>query len=182
MAHPHTLILAGALVVALGLVFAAAFAALRAAAAARRAVELAEAAAQEAARQQVTRDETLERLQDHVSRGIQILAKAPSAAGQQQAPDPEAFIAEIERLQGISASISSLAEEGLSGVLAARSACEVAKTSPRPPEDDLRRDPSAPCTPLPQPLAEDGSALERRRGIELLTAALAGWLFARFAR
>lgn len=75
MAHPHTLILAGALVVALGLVFAATFAALRASAAARRAVELAEAAAQESARQQVARGETLEWLQDHVSRGVQILAR-----------------------------------------------------------------------------------------------------------
>lgn len=75
MAHPHTLILAGALIVALGLVFSAVFAALQAAAAARRAVELAEAAAQETARQQVARGETLEWLQDHVSRGIQILAK-----------------------------------------------------------------------------------------------------------
>lgn len=79
MAHPHTLILAGALVVALGLVFAAAFAALRAAAAARRAVELAEASAKESERQQVARGETLEWLQDHVSRGIQILAKGCSS-------------------------------------------------------------------------------------------------------
>lgn len=75
MAQPHTLILAGALIVALGLAFSAVFAALRAAAAARRAVELAEAAAQETARQQGARGETLEWLQDHVSRGIQILAK-----------------------------------------------------------------------------------------------------------
>lgn len=80
MAHPHTLILAGALVVVLGLVFAAAFAALRAAAAARRAVELAEAASQESARQQAARGETLDRLQDHVSRGIQLLARGCESA------------------------------------------------------------------------------------------------------
>lgn len=97
-------------------------------------------------------------------------------------PDPEAFAGEIERLQGFSAAIRSLAEEGLSGVLAARSACEVAQTALRPREDGLRRDPSASCTPRPQPLAADGSEPARRRGIELLTAALVGWLLARFAR
>ncbi|WP_448869604.1 hypothetical protein [Delftia acidovorans] len=87
MAQPHTLILAGALIVALGLVFSAVFAALRAAAAARRAVELAEAAAQETARQQVARGETLERLQDHVSRGVQILAKGCEINKQKQAEE-----------------------------------------------------------------------------------------------
>lgn len=75
MEHLPILILSGALVLALGLAFVATFAALRASATARRAVELAEAAAQESARQQVARGETLEWLQDHVSRGIQILAK-----------------------------------------------------------------------------------------------------------
>ncbi len=75
MAHLPILIISGALVLALGLAFVSTFAALRAAAAARRAVELAEAAARESARQQVARGETLEWLQDHVSRGIHILAK-----------------------------------------------------------------------------------------------------------
>lgn len=75
MPHLPILILSGALVLALGLAYVATFSALRAAAAARRAVELAEAAARESARQQVARGETLEWLQDHVSRGIQILAK-----------------------------------------------------------------------------------------------------------
>jgi hypothetical protein len=82
MAHLPTLILSGALVLALVLAFLATFAALRAAAVARRAVELAEASAKESERQQVARGETLEWLQDHMSRGIQILARAPSAAGQ----------------------------------------------------------------------------------------------------
>lgn len=93
MAHPHTLILAGAPIVALGLVFSAVFAALRAAAAARRAVELAEAAAQESARRQAARDETLERLQDHVSRGIQILAKGCELSKEMQAE--EAFACQL---------------------------------------------------------------------------------------
>ena len=97
-------------------------------------------------------------------------------------PGPEAFVGEIERLQGFSASIHSLAEEGLSGVLAARSACEAAQTALRPLEDGLRRDPSTSCIPRPQPLAADGSEPARRRGIELLAAALGGWLLARLAR
>lgn len=98
MAHPHTLILAGALIVALGLVFSAVFAALRAAAAARRAVELAEAAAQETARQQVARGETLERLQDHVSRGIQILARGcESAHDRYEASEQERSSGDIGR-------------------------------------------------------------------------------------
>lgn len=80
MAHLPIIILSGALVIALGLAFLATFAALRAAAGARRAVELAEAAAQESARQQVARGETLDRLQDHVSRGIQILARGCESA------------------------------------------------------------------------------------------------------
>lgn len=87
MPHHPILILSGALVLALGLAFVATFAALRAAAAARRAVELAEAAAQETARQQVARDASLERLHDHVSRGIQILAKGCEINKQTQAEE-----------------------------------------------------------------------------------------------
>ena len=93
MAHPHTLILFGALVLALGLASLSTFAALRAAAAARRAVELAEAAAQESVRQQVVRSETLGWLQNHVSRGIQILASGCELSKEARAE--EAFACQL---------------------------------------------------------------------------------------
>lgn len=75
MTQVHFLILCAMLLVALGVTWVAVHAAQRASAAARRAVEVAEAASIAVARQQVMRDENLKSLQDHVARGIQILAR-----------------------------------------------------------------------------------------------------------